>query len=330
MNPEKVPDYEPVNPMPVSQGTITLFGDSMFKNVLLDLGASVEGKLIAHVVDFCERAGASLTILNVFEEPSKSVSTYFSSQHKELQKLVVESHEAKVAEEMAGNDIDLGKMKREIRWGKDFIETIKLVIKNKYDLVISASQEPSGTPDSTAMHLMRKCPCPVWIHRGDLWRGAVRILAAINTSDTSEENQKLNQKIVDHSTRLTEILRGHLHIVTCWSGYMESVLTSPRFSEKERLGYLEYERRQTEKAFEALLAGSNLKESVKGKTIHGDPASIIPQYAAEQKMDIVVMGSVARAGIPGLLVGNTAEKIVSTLENSILAIKPDGFVSPVK
>ncbi|WP_316896354.1 universal stress protein [Pseudodesulfovibrio indicus] len=302
----------------------------MFKNILLDLGAGVDGELIAHVAEFCERADASLTILNVFEEPSKSVSTYFSSHHKDLQKLVIENHETKLAEEMANNDIDFSKIKNEIRWGKDFIETIKLVIKNKYDLVISTSQEPSGAPDSTAMHLLRKCPCPVWIHRGDLWRGAVRILAAINTSDASEENQKLNQKIIDHGMRLTEILRGHLHIVTCWSGYMESVLTSPRFSEKERVDYLEYEQRQTEKLFEALLATSNLKSSVKGKIIHGNPAKVIPHYALEQKMDIVVMGSVARAGIPGLLVGNTAEKIVASLENSILAIKPEGFVSPVK
>jgi nucleotide-binding universal stress UspA family protein len=302
----------------------------MFKNVLLDLGASVDGQLVAHVAEFCERAGAKLTILNVFEEPSKSASTYFSFHHKDLHEIVVENYESRVVEEIAKNSIDLSKIRREIRWGKDFIETIKLVITDKYDLVISASQELSGAPDSTAMHLMRKCPCPVWIHRGDLWRGAVRILAAINTSDPSEENQKLNQKIIDHSTRLTEILRGHLHIVTCWSGYLETVLASPRFSEKERVEYLEYEHQQTEKEFESLLAASNLMDRVKRKVLYGNPAVIIPQYAAEQKMDIVVMGSVARAGIPGLLVGNTAEKIVSTLDNSILAIKPDGFESPVK
>lgn len=302
----------------------------MFKNVLLDLGDSVDGQLIAHVADFCERAKASLTVLNVFEAPSRTVSEYFSSHHKDLQELVLESHESKFAEEAAGLDIDFAKVKREVRWGKDFIETIKLVIQNEYDLVISASQEPSGALDSTTMHLLRKCPCPVWIHRGDLWRGAVRILAAINTSDSSEENRKLNQKIIDHSATLTRILRGHLHIVTCWSGYMESVLTSPRFTEKERVEFLEYEQRQTEKAFETLLAGSNLMDSVKSKIIHGNPADIIPQYALEQKMDIVVMGSVARTGVPGLLVGNTAEKIVSNLESSILAIKPEGFVSPVK
>lgn len=302
----------------------------MFKNILLDLGESADGQLIAHVAEFCQRADAALTVLNVFEEPSVSVASYFSSQKRDLKELVIENHEAKMAEEMANNSLDPAKIKRETRWGKDFIETIKLVIKDKYDLVISASQELTGTPDSTAMHLMRKCPCPVWIHRGDLWRGAVRILAAINTSDISDENQKLNQKIIDHSVKLTEILHGHLHIVTCWAGYMESVLTSPRFSEKEKLEYLAYEQRQTERTFEDLLSGFDLMDTVKGKVIHGNPAQIIPQYASEQKMDIVVMGSVARTGIPGLLVGNTAEKIVANLENSILAIKPEGFVSPVK
>ncbi len=302
----------------------------MFKNVLLDLGSRADGQLIAHVASFCERANANLTVLNVFEEPSKSVSTYFSTHHKDLQKIIVESYDNKVSEEVIKIGFDLSKIKKEIRWGKDFIETIKLAKEGEYDLVISASQALSGTPDSTAMHLMRKCPCPVWIHRGDLWRGAVRILAAINTSDISEENRKLNQKIIDHSIKLIEILRGHLHVVTCWSGYMESVLTSPRFSEAETNKYLEYEQQQAEKEFELLLANSDSKDFVKGKIIHGNPATIIPQYAAKQKMDIVVMGSVARAGIPGLLVGNTAERIVSSLENSILAIKPDGFVSPVK
>jgi nucleotide-binding universal stress UspA family protein len=73
-----------------------------------------------------------------------------------------------------------------------------------------------------------------------------------------------------------------------------------------------------------------LPDDVKTKIVYGDPGEVIPRYAEEQMMDIVVMGSVARVGIPGLLVGNTAEKIVGKIENSVFSIKPDGFVSPVK
>lgn len=302
----------------------------MFEKVLLDLGASVDGQLVSQAVDFCSRAGAKLTILNVFEEPSSSVASYFSSQDKDLRKVILESHEDMVSTELGKLDIDLSSVDKEIRWGKDFIETIKTVQKGSFDLVISASQNLEGPPDSTAMHLMRKCPCPVWIHRGSLWKGAIRILAAINTSDTAAENQKLNKKILEHSLKLNETLRGHLHIVTCWSAYMESVLTSPRFTKTEKANYLKFEEDQTQQALDSISEEFDLPTTVKTRIMHGNPAVVIPKYATEQKMDIVVMGSVARTGIPGLLIGNTAEKIMSNLENSIFAVKPDGFESPVK
>jgi len=46
--------------------------------------------------------------------------------------------------------------------------------------------------------------------------------------------------------------------------------------------------------------------------------------------DLVVMGTVARTGIAGWLIGNTAEAILEQLQCSVLAVKPHGFVSPVK
>jgi universal stress protein E len=42
------------------------------------------------------------------------------------------------------------------------------------------------------------------------------------------------------------------------------------------------------------------------------------------------MGTLGRAGIAGLLIGNTAEKILHQVECSVMTVKPDGFVSPVK
>ena len=41
------------------------------------------------------------------------------------------------------------------------------------------------------------------------------------------------------------------------------------------------------------------------------------------------MGTVGRSGIKGLLLGNTAEKVLGTCDCSILTVKPDGFVSPI-
>ena len=47
------------------------------------------------------------------------------------------------------------------------------------------------------------------------------------------------------------------------------------------------------------------------------------------KFDLVVMGTAGRSGISGLVIGNTAEAILSQLRCALLAVKPDSFVSPV-
>jgi universal stress protein E len=45
---------------------------------------------------------------------------------------------------------------------------------------------------------------------------------------------------------------------------------------------------------------------------------------------LVVLGTVGRQGISAALIGNTAEHVIDKLNCDVLAIKPDGFVSPVK
>jgi nucleotide-binding universal stress UspA family protein len=64
--------------------------------------------------------------------------------------------------------------------------------------------------------------------------------------------------------------------------------------------------------------------------LRGEAKKVIPKLVGKLKADLVVMGTVARTGIPGFIIGNTAEAILNQLQCSVLAIKPSGFVSPVK
>ena len=63
--------------------------------------------------------------------------------------------------------------------------------------------------------------------------------------------------------------------------------------------------------------------------VKGPPRKTIPAIAREVRADMVVMGTVARVGIPGFITGNTAEMILSQINSSVLAIKPEGFRTPV-
>ena len=64
--------------------------------------------------------------------------------------------------------------------------------------------------------------------------------------------------------------------------------------------------------------------------VQGPPREAIPTLASAVEADLVIMGTVARTGIPGFIVGNTAEMILSQITCSVLAVKPPGFSSPVE
>ena len=63
--------------------------------------------------------------------------------------------------------------------------------------------------------------------------------------------------------------------------------------------------------------------------IQGEAGEVIARVAADEKIDLIVMGTLARTGIEGYFIGNTAETVLQRVECSVLTTKPDGFVSPV-
>ncbi|PSJ15709.1 universal stress protein, partial [Nitrosomonas supralitoralis] len=78
-------------------------------------------------------------------------------------------------------------------------------------------------------------------------------------------------------------------------------------------------------------SGRNALEYLKPQThlLKGSPREVIPALSKEIKTDLVVMGTVARTGISGFFMGNTAETILNQLDCLVLAVKPIGFKTPV-
>ena len=64
--------------------------------------------------------------------------------------------------------------------------------------------------------------------------------------------------------------------------------------------------------------------------IKGEAGRVIPEVAAKNEADLIIMRTLSRSGVAGFLIGNTAEKILHRVDCSVLAVKPDDFVTPVK
>lgn len=219
--------------------------------------------------------------------------------------------------------------------GTLFLEVIRAVQRNAHDLVMKVAQQATGLAHalfgSDDMHLLRKCPCPVWIDRPAGAHHYRRLLAAVDPFDDASGD--LQRLILDLATSLAEREQAALDIVHTWELPGESMLANGRGriarSELDRL--LDDTEIRHRHALDALLLPYGLSsEADNVHLLKGRPASMISACTREQGIDLVVMGTLGRIGIPGLFIGNTAEDVLRETQTPVLAVKPGDFVSPVR
>jgi nucleotide-binding universal stress UspA family protein len=157
-----------------------------------------------------------------------------------------------------------------------------------------------------------------------------QILAAVHANPANADEQQLNASILDLALTMREVMGGRLHVVQAWIAFGETLLRShmppheiDQYIEAARLGEQQALAEVTRPFADRL--GDTAVELVKG-----EPDDVIQRYVEERGIDLVVMGTVARTGITGLLIGNTAERVLQGLRVSVLATKPAGFISPVE
>ena len=218
--------------------------------------------------------------------------------------------------------------------GIPFLEVIHAVQRNGYDLLMKAARPSGGLAirlfGSSDMHLLRKCPCPVWIDRPDCALPYQSILAAVDP--TGHTGEGLNRLIMDLATSLAEREQARLHVVHVWRLAAEPRLISGsgRISEPElRLLLYESEQRHRDGLNQLLNDYGMAAGDENTHLLKGDAAEIIVGLARELNTDLIVMGTVGRSGVSGLLIGNTAEDVLLTTYASVLTVKPEDFVSPI-
>ena len=88
--------------------------------------------------------------------------------------------------------------------GTPFLEIIRQVLRKGHDLVIMTAEGKGGLKNrlfgSTSLHLMRKCPCPVWVVKPTRRKRSDRIPAAVDPDPSDEAETSLNTTIMDLAT----------------------------------------------------------------------------------------------------------------------------------
>lgn len=169
------------------------------------------------------------------------------------------------------------------------------------------------TPDD--WKLLRYCPCPVLLVKTDRPWGGGKVLAAVDVGNDDPEHQTLHAAIVCHAHELAHLARGELHVLSAHPAPMLSA-ADPTFQLRETIA-ARY--REACQRFQDEYGLSNHQLHI----AEGPADLLIPQLALQLDAVVTVLGTVARTGLSGALIGNTAEVVLDVLESDVLVLKPD-------
>ena len=300
-----------------------------FKNVLV---AASPGRLeltaLRTAVKLAETNGARLTLLDVVEPVARVRRLMPAGRrtvdgHAEQLRHRMERLRSLAESTRAGDGTEV-----KVVVGEPCTEVIRHVLEHNNDLVIVGGREVENwaTPEfpSGVMQLLRKCPVPVWMMRPPR-PDELRILALIDPDPDDPVRDGLNDLVLSLATSLASGEDGELHVGHAREPAIGSSLQSSPSAPSEETDGVQHEQ------LGELVERHHLAET--GASVHlveGHAGEALSKLADRLRAGLIVMGTVARAGISGFIIGNTAETILQSVHCSVLAVKPEGFVSPVK
>jgi nucleotide-binding universal stress UspA family protein len=166
--------------------------------------------------------------------------------------------------------------------------------------------------------LLRFCPCPVLMVKTEApWTGG-NILAAVDVGNADIEHRTLHSSIVNYGYHIASLADGKLHVISAHPSAMLSA-ADPAFQLKETI---EARYRLACQQFQA-------EYSIPDGQLHieeGPADALIPRVCHQLQAVVTVVGTVARTGFSGALMGNTAEVVLDTLESDVLVLKPSDII----
>lgn len=160
--------------------------------------------------------------------------------------------------------------------------------------------------------LLRAQNTPVLMTRPNNLTADAPILAAVEAAPSDPEHQRLNQRILEQATELSDTLQRPLHLFSACPAPMQNP------------GLDDQDGEQQQAYREACVSLAN-QYGIAAERVHVDagPAELlIADRAKTLDARLLVLGTVARTGLRGVLLGNTAEQLLERVDIDVLVIPP--------
>jgi nucleotide-binding universal stress UspA family protein len=304
-----------------------------FKKLLVVADTRLDEHPVVHEgAEIASANKASLTIVDVV--PASSwIADLVTAELASMRELYAQEAQRKL-EALAVPLRDKGlDVTTRVLTGKTSVEAIREVLREKHDLVLAVAKgkhsKRKGFFGYTALHLLRDCPSAVWLVTRESAAKINHVLGCVDVSSDHPVDVELNDKVYELVSSLAGLQNARCSILHAWQMQDEALLIS-RLTKEHLAEFVRDHRNATKERFDEFLIRHG--SSVDSETAHlvkGSPAQTIEKFTQEYSVDLIVMGTVSRSGLAGMLLGNTAEQIIDRIECSLIALKPYDFTTSI-
>ena len=308
---------------------------SKYQNILVAIDPQQDDKpAIRRAVYLNQRLGGRITAFLPIYDFSYEMTTLLSPDERTTMRKGVVSQRTEWIRDQAQSYLDAGvQIDIKVIWhNRPYEAIIQEVLNGGHDLVLKMAHQHDRlqavvfTP--TDWHLLRKCPCPVWMVKDQPWPEGGRAVVAVNLASEEPHHDPLNTKLVRETLELADMVNHtEVHLVGAYP--ITPINIAIELPDFDPSVYNDAIRGQHLLAMKALRQKFGIDE----KFTHVDkglPEEVIPDLADHLDAGVVVLGTIGRTGLSAAFLGNTAEQVIDHLRCDLLAIKPDGYASPVE
>lgn len=217
----------------------------------------------------------------------------------------------------------------EVHWQKHLHDAVIESMRHKdFDLVIKGTGK-HGLMDRIFAHtdwaLMRHCPAPVMLVKSATpWKNN-RVVAAIDATSADKGHQLINDNILSFAEHLADHFDTDMHLANSYPLVSVAFAMVPEVTAPDDI-----QKYITEQHEESCAEWAH-KFNIQKDHVHigeGDADTVIADICKNIEADLVVIGTVGREGLAGVLIGNTAEALVDKVSCDVVVIKPSDGVLP--
>lgn len=310
----------------------------MYQNILVVIDpTSDEQKALKRAIDLVTRLrdnenqiSTITAFFSIFDFSYEMTTILSHSERDNMRQMVIDEKE-KWLDELIQKLAPSVTITSKVVWhNRPYEAIINQVLEHNYDLVVKSTHQHDKlkavvfTP--TDWHVLRKCPCPVLLVKEHEWPKNGNMIAALNVGSDEDEHGSLNDKITKQAQYLAKVINADVHLVNSYPGTPVNIaIEVPEFDAGEyntvMLTHHQEAMKSHAEKFSIDINHTHIAE--------GLPETVIEQLAKELDAELVVLGTIGRTGISAALIGNTAEHVIDQLNCDVLALKPDGYISPL-